>query len=203
MGARLAVVIVAVIGLCGCVAVPPPGPSESEMAAVRQHSLEQTWARTGLPGSPPAVEAGPVLARDVWGQAVYDCVAQQGFELQGFEWSSDSGAALVNGSGGTVDDSEMQRAFYECIAANPQVFDERDMVLTDAQLDYIYDYYLKSLVPCMVINGFTPSTAPTRQEFLALAGQWSPYYSVDVGLSPIQFEQIEQTCGPERPQLYG
>ena len=75
-------------------------------------------------------------------------------------------------------------------------------VLTDDQLNYIYDYYKKTLVPCMIMNGFTPTTAPTRTEFLALAGQWSPYYSVDVGLGPVQYEQVERVCGPERPELY-
>jgi hypothetical protein len=202
MSARLAAVIAAAFVLSGCVAVPPPGPSESEIAAVQQNALVQTWARTGLPGSPPLVEPGPALDIDAWGQAVFECVTRQGFELQSFEWSTDDGAALIADSGGAVDDPAMQRAFYECIAANPREFDERDMVLTDAQLDYIYDYYLKSLVPCMVLNGFTPSTAPTRVEFLAIAGQWSPYYSVDVGISTVQYEQLEQTCGPERPQLY-
>lgn len=199
---RIAVALVGVLALAGCVAAPPPGASESEISALQERSLEQTWERTGLDGDPPAVEPGPAVASDAWGQTVYDCVLQQGFVLRGFEWSPDHGASLGADSGNDVDDPGLQRAFYECIAANPRAIDEHTIALTDAQLDYIYDYYLKSLVPCMVLNGFTPSTAPTREEFLAIRGQWSPYYSVDVGLSSIQFDQIEQTCGPERPQLY-
>ena len=200
MSARFAAVVASALVLAGCVAVPPAGPSESEIAAVRASSLAQTWARTGLPGSPPTVEAGPVLDNDTWGQAVFDCVTQQGFTIQSFEWSSDEGAALSTASGGASIDPEMQRAFYECIAAHPRALD--DDQLTDDQLNYIYDYYLKTLVPCMVLNGFTPTTAPTRVEFLAIDGQWSPYYSVDVGISAVQYEQLEQICGPQRPQLY-
>jgi len=199
---KFGLVLAAMLVLTGCVAVPPPGPTESEVAAVQEHALQQTWQRTGLPGDPPEVTPGPAIEGDAWGQAVFSCVQQEGFEMTSMEWSPDSGGALMTNNADTVDDPAIQRAFYECVAANPRAFDERDYALTEAQLDYIYDYYQSWLVPCMIMNGFTPSAAPSRVEFHALAGQWYPYYAVDVGLGSVQYEEIERICGAERPQLY-
>jgi hypothetical protein len=54
----------------------------------------------------------------------------------------------------------------------------------------------------MVMKGFTPSSAPSRLEFHELTGHWSPYYAVDAGLTPQQYDEIELSCGPERPRLY-
>lgn len=190
------------LSLSGCVAEPPPGPSDAEVAAMREHELDQTWARTGLAGDRPAVEAGSPVDSEAWGQAIYDCVQQRGFVMQAMEWSTDSGAAVATNSGDTVDDPELQRAFYECVAATPRAFDERDLVLTDAQLDYIYDYYETWLVPCVILQGYRFTDVPTRVEFHSLAGQWSPFYSVDISISGADYEQLERACGAEQPVLY-
>lgn len=203
MGARLAALMAGALLLSGCVPIaqPPAGPDDSEMAAINERMLDATWRITGLTGGPPAVEAGPATGANEWGQVVFSCMQQAGFTIQGFEYSLEGGAALGATSGDAVNDSPTQRAFYVCVAENPYASDRRDEVLSNEQLDYIYDYYLSWVVPCMVMNGFTPSSAPSREEFHTVAGQWSPYYSVDVGLSSVQYEHLEALCGAERPSL--
>jgi hypothetical protein len=50
-------------------------------------------------------------------------------------------------------------------------------VLNAAQLDYLYDYYLESLIPCLEVNGIHIRTVQTRKQFLDRAGGWNPYVS--------------------------
>ena len=199
---KFGLVLAAVLVLTGCVAVPPPGPSDDEIAATQQHFLDKTWASTGLGGDQPVVEAAPPVASDVWAETLFTCVRQLGFQPEGVQYSLESGAELLSGNSEPVDDPDLQRAFYQCVAANPRIPDERERPLSEEQLDFIYDYYQSWLVPCMIMNGFTPSAAPTRVEFHALAGQWNPYYAVDVGLGGVEYEELERICGAERPQLY-
>ena len=199
---KFGLVLAAMLVLTGCVAVPPPGPSDSEIVAMQERALQQTWERTGLEGDPPAVEAGPAMESEAWWQAIYDCVQERGFMITSMEWSSSSGAAIMTNSGDTIDDPETQRAFYECVAAHPLVLDERDMALTDAQLDYVYDYYQSWLVPCVIMQGYRLSDVPTRTEYRALAGQWSPFFAVDISISGADYERLERVCGAERPELY-
>lgn len=201
MRVRIAAVALVALSLSGCVAEPPPGPSPDAISAHRAEILEKTWANTGLTGEAPTAETQVASTEMEWIEAISGCLAEGGVMASGWSFGSDEGYALLEQSGGGVDDPAAQRVFYVCVAtyAAPN---ETDAVLSDAQLNYIYDYYVSTLVPCMIMNGFTPTTAPTRVEFLALAGQWNPYYSVDVGLGPVQYEQIERICGAERPELY-
>jgi len=200
MPARLAALVAMALLLAGCVAVPPPGPSEAEIAEYNAELLDLTWAATGLEGvvDRPATGSGRPLQSAAWFDATFACMSAQGIGNLAITSSSESGFELY----GAWTDADDQLAFYRCAAANPIDPAGSLEVLTDDQLDYIYDYYLQSLVPCMVLNGFAPTSAPTRVEFHALAGQWSPYYSVDVGLGRVQYEEIESICGAERPLLY-
>ncbi len=53
-----------------------------------------------------------------------------------------------------------------------------DFILTKAQADYLYDYYVERLIPCLESIGMTVGEAPRRVEFTRLpygALSWSPY----------------------------
>jgi hypothetical protein len=194
-----AFVLVALV-LCGCVASPPAGLSENELAQHRARILANTWANTGLPGEQPGVESHTASTSEEWLASMAECIGAIGLGASSWGYSTSEGYVLGTASGGDVDDPEALREFYVCAASYgpPQSFEE---LRSNAQLDYIYDYYQKSLVPCMIMNGFRPEAAPTRVEFHAIAGQWSPYYSVDVGLSAVQYEELEGICGAEIPSL--
>ena len=194
-----AIALAALLLLAGCVATPPPGPSADEVEAFNERMLDLTWKGTGLSGERPVVNRTEALVMNEWIDATFACMSQSGIGDFSLSYGPDQGYALFGSDGGGVSAAD-QLAFYECAAARSVLV--TDELLSNAQLDYIYDYYLRSLVPCMVMNGFRPTMAPTRIEFHAIAGQWSPYYSVDVGLSGVQYEQIESVCGAERPELY-
>ena len=200
----MAAVALVALTLSGCVAAPPPGPSGDELAAFNQHLLDETWANTGLEGvaERPEVSPGAALEESEWSASMAGCMAAGGIPSFGTNYSSDIGFVFVPVGGSPEASTAVQLLFYDCVARHPMIPGGTFEVLSDEQLDYIYDYYKKTLVPCMIMNGFRPTTAPTRVEFLAIAGQWSPYYSVDVGISSAQYEDIERICGPERPEVY-
>ena len=200
----MAAVALVALSLSGCVAEPPPGPSDEDVAAFNQRLLDETWANTGLEGRAerPEVSQGAALDEDEWSTSMAACMADGGIPSFGTSYSAEAGFEFVAANGSQDVTDAVQLQFYDCIARHPMIPGGFYEVLTDDQLNYIYDYYKKTLVPCMIMNGFTPTTAPTRVEFLAIAGQWSPYYSVDVGISSAQYEDIERICGPERPELY-
>ena len=60
-----------------------------------------------------------------------------------------------------------------------------DFILTKAQADYLYDYYVERLNPCLESLGLTVGEAPRRVEFTRVpygALSWSPY--VDMSPQP-------------------
>jgi len=200
----MAAVALVALSLSGCVAEPPPGPSGDDVTAFNQRLLDETWANTGLEGiaERPEVSPGAALDESEWSTSMAACMNDGGVTSFGTGYSPDTGFEFVPVNGSQDVSTAVQLLFYDCIARHPMIPSGLFEVLSDEQLNYIYDYYKKTLVPCMIMNGFTPTTAPTRVEFLAIAGQWSPYYSVDVGISGTQYEDIERICGPERPELY-
>ena len=200
----MAAVALVALTLCGCVAEPPPGMSEADLADFNEGVLDKTWQRTGLDGAeerPEAGEGDPLSEQD-WYTAMGECMNDGGVASFGTSYSPATGFEYVDGSGLQRANDAVQLLFYGCVARHPMIPGDNIVPLTDEQLDYIYDYYQRSLVPCMIMNGYTPSAAPTRVEFRAIAGQWSPYYSVDVGITGTQFDEIVRICGPERPELY-
>jgi len=201
MRVRMAVVALVALTLSGCVAVPPPGPSAGAIADHRAEILEKTWANTGLSGDAPTATPRTPSTEMEWVEAITGCLTDNGVAASGWSFGSDEGYALLSESGGDVDDPAAQRVFYVCVAsiAAPR---ETDDVLSDEQLDYIYDYYQEWLVPCVIMQGYRLSAVPTRTEFKALGGEWRPFYSVDISISGADYEELERLCGAERPQLY-
>lgn len=204
--ATLAVAVaLLVLGGCSVVATPPPPPTEEEAQRYYDSMLERTWIGTGLSGllDQPQVAAVDRVPSEEWRQVLSDCMEGKGLSLPGFVWDPQSGYQLVDdGTSPTAAriDSTMRLAFYMCLAANPPEVIDEEAFLTPAQLDYVYDYYVRWIVPCLAQNGWQLRNAPSREEFLLLEGNWSPYNSIevdDVG----DFETSEELCGPSRPPL--
>ena len=68
-----------------------------------------------------------------------------------------------------------------------------------AQLDFIYDYFQDSLVPCLQLQGLDVGFAPNRSDFSAFAGSisWDPYSELGADLPPSRTAEIMVRC----PQL--
>jgi hypothetical protein len=69
-----------------------------------------------------------------------------------------------------------------------------------AQLDYLYDYFQDSLVPCLQLQGLEVGFAPSRSEFASSAGwiRWDPYSELGATLPPSRSAEIRSRC-PEYP----
>jgi hypothetical protein len=196
MRASAITAVVVALVLSGCVAHPPPPATDEQLAEYTQHVLDQTWQSTGLEGTVdrPQVDAAQPAPMGDWLNSLSTCMKDVNDGSFTFEFNSDEGYVLSGG------DAPTTVTLYTCIAANPLDY-RRDGggFLTDAQLEYIYDYYADWLVPCMVNHGYTMTDAPSRDDFVASQGFWSPYVAT---ANDVTATELEPLCGPERPQLY-
>lgn len=200
MNARAAALVAAAFVLCGCVAVPPPGPTEADRVAFNERILDKSWANSGLPGERPAIDTQAETDSLAWVQAISLCMADSAVANYGWGFNGIDGYTLYGPSGDTVDDPDKQLAFYGCIAAHSYVDAYAD-VRTPAQLDFIYDYYADWLVPCVLDQGYTFGIVPTRDQFHEYNGQWTPYSAVVPNLTSTEYERLALACGAEIPAL--
>jgi hypothetical protein len=85
-----------------------------------------------------------------------------------------------------------------CVANRP-VFAATRPPITDEELDFTYDYYRQSLVPCLNNLGFPNPGPPSRESFVASHGNWSPYDTVFTSLlDSDEIATIAIVC-PEAP----
>jgi hypothetical protein len=186
-------------GLSGCflVSTPPPPPTGAEGAEQYSTMLERSWQSTGLSGllDRPVVTSAAPIPVDGWPTVIIACMLEHGHDTTEFELKADGGFQLT-----APVSSDVQLDFYLCLAQNPSSGVEGNVILTRAQLDYIYDYYASWLVPCIEHNGHIVREAPSREEFVAREGDWSPYDSFSVQ-DVSDFAALEELCGPGRPSL--
>lgn len=94
--------------------------------------------------------------------------------------------------------TQLQFANGFCVANRP-VFTTTRPPITGEELDFTYDYYRQSLVPCLSNLGFPNPAPPTRKSFVASDGNWSPYDTVFTSLlDSEQIATIAIVC-PEAP----
>jgi hypothetical protein len=73
------------------------------------------------------------------------------------------------------------------------------MVYSEAQRNYLWDYYARWVTPCLRSHRFVLLSIPSKDEFLnEFLYPWSPYDALDYttagGLAG--FEKLQQQCGP-------
>jgi hypothetical protein len=191
----------AALALTGCAVVHPPSPpTDADVESLTARIRERSWQNTGLPGEAPEVEAQPSPGQEESFPLSAECMADAGVVSFSWSFNPDNGYDLTEWTGSTLDDAEVQRMFYVCMATYPQPLREGD-VASDAQLDYLYDLYQDVIVPCMIDNGYRLPDAPTRAEFFETRGQWSPYSSVHITIGGAELTAVRGLCGPDRPDL--
>ena len=208
LNGSLTVAAVAVFTLAGCVAVvtPPPAPTEEEAAVRYEQILDQSWASTSVSDftTRPIVVAGEPLPYVEWATTIFLCMQDKGFANAQLRY--DPGAGYhIDGSGDATSlaaDPAAQLAFFECLARRRYTAD-RVYFASDAQLQYTYEHFRDEVVPCMASNGVAPTSVPSRDQFLAGGGSWSPYAEAVVGSGPGDiYQHLIDLCGPELPALY-
>ena len=198
--ARLGMLAALVTLLVGCTVAVPPGATDRELEQYQARILELSWEHVALAGEPPVVESRAWADEGDWLNAIVQCLTDAGVQSSGWGFSAAEGYMLQTISGDDVDDPEVRLAFYLCVAANP-LEANAERVPSAAQLDYVYDHLLQWMVPCLEEKGFSIKDAPTREQFAAMYGQWSPMWQLPTGVTPMQLNAIEEQCGSGMPRL--
>ena len=94
----------------------------------------------------------------------------------GSQWELDVSLCLQHEN---TDTSTPDDALFVCKARHPKLSD-LDRFLSDSQASVLYDYYVDSLQPCLLMAGQPVTTPPSRAVFLAENRRnetWSPWQS--------------------------
>ena len=116
---------------------------------------------------------------------------------------SDGDGAFTPQGAEQLDDAALL-AFYRCVVVHPRVFTSRAFY-SAAQLDYLYRYYDRWLVPCLLVHGYRIYEVPTHDEFVTSRGAWTPFTTTmaDLGGHPVQSEEslalVSNRCGKYQP----
>ena len=168
------VLLLGTVLLSGCsLAVTPPesGLDKEQRDALVAQSIEYAWQAADLPTlDQPQPGRVVLVGRATWADLVAACMADAGFGT----YSGGTGGYTRTTQDAPGDDERL--ALYECTATIQ--LDPNDFAfLNSAQLDYLYDYYRESLIPCLELNGVHIGTVQTRKQFQNGAGGWNPYVS--------------------------
>ena len=170
------------LSLAGCTqVVEPPPPTDAELATYIREQQDLLWFEYGSPQfARPTVESVLVALNS---GADDRCIGSQ------VNMVEMEGEVLVT----VLPTSET--AFFECEAARiPYPTDVE--YYTPAQLGAIYDYFRDSLVPCLQVQGLDVRVAPSRDEFVGVAGSipWDPYTELGADLPPSRAAEIRARC---------
>ena len=158
--------------LAGCATAQPEpltGLTEDEQAEYAQ-SFALQWSGIELE-DPPSVDVVAYLPADDWGAALSGCMNSAGYD--GYV---DTGNGFFFPARSDSDEAQ-NLALYTCIGEYP-VRADYSSYANHAQLEFLYDYFQDSLIPCIESSGFdVPDTAPARDEFVAytVIPRWNPY----------------------------
>ena len=193
----------------GCVSarVVPPGPTPGELTISVSARLDQAWFNTGLDGlvERPEVELVEAVDDEDGFFQLAECLGKHGYA--GFGMSDGPEGVQLQPISGDLPTEQMQLDFYTCFAGAPTLQQNTQPVLSSAQLQYLYDYYQESVIPCLEVAGIHIETVPTREVYLSNPyGTWTPY-EPQVFTTGLTYDQAVQRCGdphagflPERPQ---
>lgn len=160
----IAVVLAAALLLAGCVAAPAPAPPTPEQVeAVRTDQARSWWALIFSGRPMPEVAVVEILPMDEAGERQSECLESAdlpGVDVIGVnEWRFD-GEGLADPEEAQADALEQQ-----WICAQQFPFDESAFLLSSAQRDWLYDYFVERYEPCLRTLGFTTLGFPNRASF--------------------------------------
>jgi hypothetical protein len=197
--AAVAAAACALAMLTGCIptrAVPTAAPSEADLQAFMQRQMDFAWLDTGLPDAQrPPNPAIVYIEMDEWATALSECMTERGYDT--YVASTDGGLTL----GEYLRDDQESLDWYLCQAMHQSNPAEFGLPSSD-QLEYLYDYNLKVLVPCLEAHGESVDFAPTRDEAATVGSDymgWNPYYFMQSPFHPDTSDRdrdIYESCPP-------
>lgn len=136
-----------------------------------------------------------------WATTMQACLADQGFQST----VSDDGGLEYEGIP-TEQAVALDVANYSCSLQYP-VDPRYTAKLSAYQLEFLYEYYVLDLVPCLEGEGISVPEPPTFQKFRdtwETEDAWTPYSFVDPG-SQSEWNELNKTCpqNPDPDVLFG
>jgi hypothetical protein len=194
----LAVALAAsLLAVSGCGAARPVPPPASYNQKVAEHQRVNSWLLDGSVAFTGGESLGVVrfVPADEWPQVMADCLNVEGMYVAG-----DAGGLVVyedpNLSQSQADLADS--AWYTCTSQYP-----RDPVddgyLTMEQRGYQYDYFQRSLIPCLTAHGLTVVEAPRRIDYITATHEsdwysWNPYLTVGGDPSEVELSKVQKEC---------
>ena len=172
------------LSLAGCLPVAEPSePTDAELDAYIREQQELLWYEYGSPQFERPLVESQLVGVNKYNDPDEICGA-------GVVTVIDDGAVI---SVTAVPASET--AQYECQAAAIP-YPAEIGYYTPAQLGFIYDHYRDVLVPCLQAQALDVAIAPTREQFVAVAGSipWDPYSELGADLPTSRATEILQRC---------
>lgn len=191
----MAAALLALVSLAGC-STPlekPTGLTDAEKSEYRDVQLERAWNETGLTAysvERPTIQVQRYIGTDEYNQVMDDCIRMQNVD------PIDAGEMSVP--------LEMNLAWYTCTALFP-LDPSRIGVIGASQREYLYDYYVRWLVPCLESAGYPVSDAPPRKVFLGggpSANAWTPWGAIDLPVRDADQIALGDRCGYAPAGLY-
>ena len=180
----IAALAISSLGACATATRPiPPNPKGPELTELTNRELDLQWQYIGLtPDSPrPTVKVVRFIGPDEAKQVYSDCMTESGFPFYG-----------ANGPTDDADNYE-RLAIYICTAKYPQPPATYGLY-SAAQHDFLYDYYLDTLIPCVRSSGIKLNDVPSRDEYKSTTSfSWSPLDQLSKVGDDLRFV-IESRC---------
>jgi len=193
--------------LAGCTPPRPdiPGPTANAIERFTERQLVSMWGTITVPYDlrRPKIEPVRMIRDDEYGRVMDDCL--RGFSTH--DYRNLYGYRLIAQEPEGIRDEILEGvAWYVCMAQYP-VDPSGSGLLSKRQLDYLYDYYRRWVVPCLILNGYDPGPVPLRKTFVSngLAGNfWSPTDELwgEFGFTDAEFSLVEAKCSPYPQYLY-
>jgi hypothetical protein len=151
-----------VLGVGGCGAgerlTPPPPATDAERDIALERYYAARWEELAalVPGlMRPPLERIEVISDEDWGGFIEVCIGEYAADL------------------------ESDRAFQIALLACQEQYPSQSLfesIRSDAELDYLYNYYAAFVEPCLVLSGYSVPTRPTVEEFYLGGGYtWNVY----------------------------
>jgi hypothetical protein len=169
--AAIALCVASVCGLMGCSAELPDDPDAVGLAVLV--GLDAQWRDFGTTDHRPLADDYKFLLPGGVGPAIMRCMRDAGYDNYAVARASD--LADHPRSEPTPRESVAYYSCYHAWVGYDPSFDE----LSDDQIAVLYDYYRRSLVPCLEAAGFSVADVPTADGFAqpvtGQPGGWNPY----------------------------
>lgn len=168
-----ACLLLASLALAGCTTIPiPVGHTDAQLQEYLDAQNASYWSMSPFGAEePPDVDVVRFTDQDDF-NVVAHCMEDAGVDVE----FGDDGSMSWSW---TTDDEANNAALaqYTCQAQYPY-YPPQQGYITGEQSKYLYEYYKRVLIPCLALEGYVVTEAPTKGEF-ALDSGWNPYWVFD------------------------